>query len=85
METGGEDFGFTIPHETLLSLRSCDASVARQRLEDGIGAEGVYDQIRARRKEIMKPYLMQHDPELKEGVDLVDEHIWKKIRSQNSS
>lgn len=63
-----EDYGYTISRETLLSLRSSDPTVARQRLENGIGAEGVYDQIRARRKEIMKPYLTQQEPELKEGV-----------------
>lgn len=63
-----EDYGYTISRETLLSLRSSDPTVARQRLESGIGAEGVYDQIRARRKEIMKPYLTQQEPELKEGV-----------------
>ena len=64
----GEDCGFSIPHETLLALRSCDSTVARERLEGSLGEKGVYDQIRARRKEIMKPYLVSHDPELKDGV-----------------
>ena len=64
----GEDCGFSIPHETLLALRSCDSTVARERLEGSLGEKGVYDKIRARRKEIMKPYLVSHDPELKEGV-----------------
>ncbi len=64
----GEDCGFTIPHETLLALRSCDSLVARQRLEEALGQTGVYDGIRARRKEIMRPYLTEHEPELKDGV-----------------
>ena len=64
----GEDIGYSIPEETLLALRSCDASVARQRLEGSLGVEGVYDRIRARRREIMKPYLTGQLPELKEGV-----------------
>ena len=64
----GEECGFTIPHETLLALRSCDSTVARQRLEESLGQTGVYDKIRARRKELMNPYLTQQLPELKEGV-----------------
>ena len=64
----GEDCGFSIPHETLLALRSCDSTVARERLEGSLGEKGGYDQIRARRKEIMKPYLVSHDPEMKDGV-----------------
>lgn len=64
----GEAYGFEIPHETLLALRSCDSTVARERLETSLGQEGVYDLIRARRKELMKPYLTQELPELKTGV-----------------
>lgn len=78
----GEDCGFTIRHETLLSLRSCDSTVARQRLEGSLGREGVYDRIRARRKEIMKPYLTQETPELKAGVKefLVRVHGFKAVK-----
>ena len=64
----GEDYGYTIPHETLLALRSCDSTVARERLESSLQKEGVYDLIRARRKELMKPYLTEELPELKPGV-----------------
>ena len=64
----GEDYGYTIPHETLLALRSCDSTVARERLESSLQKEGVYDLIRARRKELMKPYLTEELLELKPGV-----------------
>ncbi len=64
----GLEAGYEIPEETLLSLRACDPALARERIENSLGVSGIYDGIRARRRELVAEYISRNRIAVKPGV-----------------
>lgn len=63
-----EETGYKLDECAALQLRSCDSTLARKTIGDTLGDSNAYDVIRAKRKEIMNSYIIDHPIELKEGV-----------------
>lgn len=63
-----DELGYQVGKEIILQLRSCDSSIANAIIEKATGQEGSYQQIRSKRKELMKGYMDQYDLEIKPGV-----------------
>lgn len=64
----GMDLGYSLSDETVLSLRSCDYSIARRIVNESAGDDTAYDKVRARRKELMKSYSKNVIPDIKPGI-----------------
>lgn len=66
--------GYDLSDDLALQMRSCDKTIGRKILaeafgaSDGGGAHDVYDRIKKHRKEQMKDYLQNAEPEVKPGV-----------------
>jgi HAD superfamily hydrolase (TIGR01509 family) len=67
-KNAASELGFCLSDETILSLRSCDSSIARRIVNEETGSEDSYDLIRSKRKILMSEYLKENSLELKAGV-----------------
>ena len=62
------DCGYEMSLDAALAVRSCDSGIARRVITEDVRDPDAYDRIRARRKQLMKAYLADHQPELKPGA-----------------
>ena len=60
--------GYQLDISDALQLRSCDSQLAKRIIEESCHNHSAYDQIRAKRKEIMANYTQINPIEIKNGV-----------------
>lgn len=63
-----EEFGFSLPDEVALSLRSCCPRYAAPHLQRILGASFDYFAVRARRRELVSAYIAANGIETKPGI-----------------
>ena len=63
-----EQLGYHLPMDTILSLRSCDSSIAKETIQRVTGRENSYSDIRVTRKQLMKEWMNHHNFSIKDGV-----------------
>lgn len=73
-----KEFGFELSYEDALRLRSLDAEDAEELIKETLGKTADYHAIRAKRKELMAPYLEKHPLELKKGIVEALEYLSSK-------
>lgn len=69
------DFGYEMTVEQVLGARSLASKYARPRFKAVFGEEFPFDEIRARRLEIMSAYIDEHGFEVKKGLFELLDHL----------